>query len=624
MQDLLVNAPLPWLYGPAAIFLILSVLLIGADFVVRGSTWLQQRLLRWRWTRPLVVLLRLSNTWITVYPIVATVAVAGLLAQISIYASIRPDSPLEVEVGTWLSLLNNSIVLAFRLDSVSILFLWLGAAAILCHLWILPAAHLPRDQMGRAYAFVLLTLCAYGGLVLSENLLFLYVFWEALGLTSYFLAVLPREERPQVSASAVRLLMVSHFSGYGLLAAILIISRRSDQYLYGDIPTGVFDALVVGLVLAAVAARASWPPFHGWAASLRSHLAPIYANVAGIMLLGTTYVVARFLVLAGPDPFIPWSNPLLIVGGLSLALSIAAMLAMGRLASLLAVNWIGHAGLIAVAVAIGTYQAMAGAALILLSGTVGMAFVAAAGPSLLAIHRQSQRALWALPAVVVLIGIAALAGVVLPLSAASRSFLFTAVEREAWAIPLQALIILFGITTVVTFGRWMQRLFVNPPLTSVRRRDALLDQGNLAWLLVAGGVVMAVLQWRFSVLVWPAVTTISHAAMPDQAIFSWTSLLVFSAASTALVGGVGVIAVMLLRRMHPRDRRQLVSMTRAIGGAADRLLVPPNGILVLLGRCLTFLGRTSVAAERRYYIAIVMLALLALFILLLETQGLAL
>ena len=40
---------------------------------------------------------------------------------------------------------------------------------------------------------------------------------------------------------------------------------------------------------------------------------------------------------------------------------------------------------------------------------------------------------------------------------------------------------------------------------------------------------------------------------------------------------------------------------------------------MLLGRCLTFLGRTSVAAERRYYIAIAMLALLALFILLLET-----
>ena len=624
MQDLISNAPLPWLFVPAAVFLCLSLLFIGADFVVRGSTWLQQRLLRWRWLRPLVLLLRLSNTWVTVYPVIASVAIAGLLVQISVFASFREQAPLEVEVGTWLKLVNNAIVLAFRLDSVSVLFLWLGAAVILCHLWILPAARLPRDQMGRAYAFILLTLCAYGGLVLSENLLFLYVFWEALGLASYFLTVLPREERPQVSAAAVRLLMVSHFSGYGLLAAILIISRRSDQYLYGDIPTGVFDALVVGLVLAAVAARASWPPFHGWAASLRSHLAPIYANVAGIMLLGTMYVIARFLVLAGPEPFTPWSLPLIIVGGLSLALSVAAMLAMGRLASLLAVNWIGHAGLVAIAVAVGTYQAMAGAALALFSGSVGLALVAAAGPSLLAIHRRSQRALWALPAATVVIGIAALAGVLVPLSAASRSFLFAAVAREAWAIPLQALIILFGMTTVVTFGRWMQRLFVNPPLTSTRRLDALLDQGNLAWLLVAGAIVMAVLQWQFPVLVWPAVTTISHAAMPEQAIFSWTTLLVFSVISTALVGGVGVIAVLLLRRIHPRDRRQLASMTRAVGGAADRLLVPPNGILVFIGRCLTFLGNTSAAAERRYYIAIAMLALLALFVLILETQGIEL
>lgn len=623
MQNLGFNLPHPWLIVPVVVFLSLSLLLIGADYIVRGSTWLQQRLLRWRWLRPLVVALRLSNAWIEAYPIIATAAIAGLLAQVSIYAWIRGDAVLEVEFGAWLTLLNNAIVLAFRLDSVSVLFLWLGAAMMLCFLWILPAAHLPRDQMGRAYACVLLTLCAYGGLVLSENLLFLYVFWEALGLIGYFLAVLPREERQQVNAAALRLLMVSHFSGYGLLAAILIISRRSDQYLYADIPAGVFDALVVGLVLAAVAARASWPPFHGWAASLRGHLAPIYANLAGVMLLGTMYVVARFLVLSGPEPFIPWSNPLLVVGGLSLALSIAAMLAMGRLASLLAVNWIGHAGLIAVAVAVGTYQSMAAAALIFFSGSIGMALVAAAGPSLLAINRQSQRAVWALPAATVAIGIAALAGVVLPLSAASRSFLFLAVEREVWAIPMQVLIVLFGITVIVTFGRWMQRLFVNPPLTAVGRSEALLGQGNLLWLIVAGGIVMFVLQWQFPVLVWPAVTTISHAAMPEEAVFSWTTHLLPSMLSTALVGGVGVLAVMFLRRMHPRDRRQLVSITRAVGGAADRLLVPPNGLLLLLGRCLAFLGRSSVTAERRYYIAITLLALLGLFVLLLETQGVA-
>ena len=624
MQDLVTNVPLPWLIGPAIVFLSLSLLLIGADYVVRGSAWLQQRLLRWRWLRPLVIVLRLSNSWTTVYPIVATVAIAGLLIQITVYASFRADVPLAVEVGTWLALLNNAIVLSFRLDSVSLLFLWLGAALILCFLWTLPAARLSRDQIGRAYAFILLTLCAYSGLVLSENLLFLYVFWEALGLAHYFLAVLPREERPQVSAVAVRLLMVSHFSGYGLLAAILILSRRSDQYLYSSISEGVFDALVIGLVLVAVAARASWPPFHGWAASLRSHLAPIYANVAGIMLLGAFYVVARFMVVSGPDAFIPFTTPLLIVGSLSLALSIAAMLAMGRLASLLAVNWIGHAGLIAIAVAIGTYQAMAAAALILFSGGIGMALVAAAGPSLLAINRQSKRALWALPAAIVVIGISALAGVLLPLSAASRALLFTAVEREVWAIPIQALIVLFGITTVVTFGRWMQRLFINPPLTSVGRDDVMLDQSNLAWQFVAAGIVVAILHWRFPVLIWPAVTTISHAVTMEQAGLSWVSLLLQSTVATALVGGVGVIAVLFLRRIHPRDRRQLASMTRSVGGSADKLLVPPNSILVLLGRFLTFLGRASAAAERRYYIAIAMLALLALFVLLIETQGISL
>ena len=217
----------------------------------------------------------------------------------------------------------------------------------------------------------------------------------------------------------------------------------------------------------------------------------------------------------------------------------------------------------------------------------------------------------------------------LPLSAVSRSFLFTAIEEEVWAIPLQALIILFGITTIVTFGRWMQRLFVNPPLTSARRAEALLDQGNLVWLLAAAGIVMAALQWRLPALVWPAVAAISHAtvgyaAVSDQAVFSWTTFLAVSALSTVPLGGIGVVAVLLLRRMKPRDRRQLVAITRAIGGIAHRLLAPPNDVLVALERCLTYLGKTSAVAERRYYIALTLLALLALFIVLLETQGIAL
>ena len=282
------------------------------------------------------------------------------------------------------------------------------------------------------------------------------------------------------------------------------------------------------------------------------------------------YVVARFLVLAGPEPFLPWSNPLLIVGGLSLVLSICGDACHGQ-AGVTARRELdrsrrSHRGSGCRRHVSGPGRGSAdrlqrqhrhgsdrGGGTVALSDT----------------PPESARHFGPCRAATVLIGIAALAGVLLPLSAASRSFLFFATEREAWATPFQALIVLFGITIIVTFGRWMQRLFVNPPLTSVGRSEALLGQGNLVWLLVAGGIVMAVLQWQFPVLVWPAVRAISRATMAEQAMFSWTTHLAPITLSTGLVGRRRCACRHALTAHASAGSAAVVSMTRTIGGAAD-------------------------------------------------------
>ena len=100
-----------------------------------------------------------------------------------------------------------------------------------------------EQQLGRYYAFVLFFIGAMVGLVLSSNLLLVFVFWEITALCSYALISFHNDD-PKAVAGGIKALIITQVGGIGLLAGALCSTSSR----------------------AATTSRRSWPSAHAWPA----------------------------------------------------------------------------------------------------------------------------------------------------------------------------------------------------------------------------------------------------------------------------------------------------------------------------------------------------------------------
>jgi multicomponent K+:H+ antiporter subunit A len=119
--------------------------------------------------------------------------------------------------------------LSLRLDGLGLLFclliLGIGLLVVLYAAWYLPDS----DRLGRFYSILLLFMAAMLGVVLSENLLLLLVFWEITSLSS-FLLVAYRSDKYESRIGARMALAVTGGGGLALLAGILLLGHIAGSY----------------------------------------------------------------------------------------------------------------------------------------------------------------------------------------------------------------------------------------------------------------------------------------------------------------------------------------------------------------------------------------------------------
>ena len=81
----------------------------------------------------------------------------------------------------------------------------------------------------RYYAFMSLFTASMLGLVLADNLLFIFVFWEMVGLCSYLLIGF-WFHRPAAANAAKKAFIVTRLGDFGFLAAILLIFFNTGTF----------------------------------------------------------------------------------------------------------------------------------------------------------------------------------------------------------------------------------------------------------------------------------------------------------------------------------------------------------------------------------------------------------
>lgn len=105
------------------------------------------------------------------------------------------------------------------------------------------------------------------GLVVSDNMLVLYIFWETTTVLS-FLLVGHYAERATSRRAATQALLVTTFGGLAMLTGIVVLGNMAGTYLLSELiaapPTGTAASVGIALILIGALSKSAIVPMHFW------------------------------------------------------------------------------------------------------------------------------------------------------------------------------------------------------------------------------------------------------------------------------------------------------------------------------------------------------------------------
>ncbi|MGW5671451.1 Na+/H+ antiporter subunit A [Micromonospora sp. NPDC003776] len=278
------------------------------------------------------------------------------------------DGGAVVETYPWIAQLQ--LDLALRVTTLSwLMMLLVGGVGALVLVYSARYFHAGSAGLARFAAVMVAFAGAMLGLVVSDDLLLLYVFWELTTVFSYLLIGHSTERRSSRWAAA-QALTVTTLGGLAMLVGFLLLGHHAGGYRWSlitaaPLPGGGRLVAAVLLVLTGALAKSAVFPFNSWLPVAMAAPTPVsaYLHAAAMVKAGV------FLVgLLGPAlaPAAPWRAVTLAAGLVTLVLGGWAALRQTDLKLLLAYGTVSQLGLLVVVLGAGTPQAgLAGTAMLL-------------------------------------------------------------------------------------------------------------------------------------------------------------------------------------------------------------------------------------------------------------------
>jgi multicomponent Na+:H+ antiporter subunit A len=193
------------------------------------------------------------------------------------------------------------------------------------------------------------------GLVISDNMLVLYVFWELTTVLS-FLLVGHYAERATSRRAAIQALLVTTAGGLAMLVGIVTLGTVSGTYLLSELlaapPSGLAVSVGLVLILVGALAKSAIVPMHFWLPGAMAAPTPVSAYLhAAAMVKAGVYLVARLTPGFADAP--PWRPMVVILGVLTVVLAGWRAVREYDLKLILAFGTVSQLGLITVLVGTG-------------------------------------------------------------------------------------------------------------------------------------------------------------------------------------------------------------------------------------------------------------------------------
>jgi NADH-quinone oxidoreductase subunit L len=419
-----------------------------------------------------------------------------------------------------------------------------------------------EKQLGRYYLMVLFFIGAMVGLVLSSNLLLMFVFWEITALCSYALISFHSDD-PKAVAGGIKALIITQVGGIGLLAGALLLYVYQGNY---DIPTFIANAhalpgnvlavMAFGFLIAAAAKSAQFP-FQTWLPDAMEAPTPVSALIhAATMVNAGVYLLARFYPAFEAVP--GWRATVLAVGAVTAIMAALMAVVSNDLKRVLAHSTVSQLGYMVYAIGAGGVFA---SQFHLLSHAVFKALLfLCAGAVIHTVGTRDMREMGGLgkqmplTRAAMVIGGLALAGIPIVNGFWSKELVLEAGFEGGPVWAYAVMIVGAGLTALYTF-RFLTMVFYGQP-----RAGHLHDAGPAMKVALVPLALGTLVTWLFAGQFWGLLKT----ALPveEQEVEATAQILTKIATAPATFGALAVVALGVLAWFA---RRPLAGVARAFG-----------------------------------------------------------
>ncbi|MFX1319226.1 MAG: NADH-quinone oxidoreductase subunit L [Promethearchaeota archaeon] len=507
----------------------------------------------------LIALIGWLDKRISKYIAVIVGAIAGIFA-----ISMIPDILALPSLGLpylesnipWVVLPGVAIYVGVLLDPLSV---FMANIAVLIGFLIIvySMSYMGEDKsQTRYYALILLFIGAMAGLVLANNFLQLFIFWEVVGVCSYALIGF-WYEKPEAARAGMKAFVVTRVGDVFLLIGIVFLFTQVGSFNYIVIQ----DAVELGLIsLSALTmtslftfggamGKSAQVPFHVWLPDAMQGPTPVSALIhAATMVKAGIYLVGRTFFLFGSVTL--WLNTVIIVGAITTILAATIALVSTDLKAVLAYSTISQLGLIMAALGVGTTLGwFAGQAHVMSHAIFKALLFLCAGSVLHAVMTNDINQMGGLRRkmpitfAASLIGVLALAGIFPFNGFWSKDLIFAATLQSGALISLILLWVASVFTVAYSF-RWIILIFMGNPRneeigTHVHESPKLL---TVPLMILAVGVV-------FSAFLIP--TGLLATYFDAHIHFEIELIPLLLSLSTLVIGGIPAILIYKYRKPAP-------------------------------------------------------------------------
>jgi NADH-quinone oxidoreductase subunit L len=322
------------------------------------------------------MILGLGGRWIKemAHLVAVPAVVVPFLLSILAFREAADGHYVTIPLYTWLASGTLDAHIGLYIDRLTaVMLLLVTGVSSLVHVYTIGYMH-GESGYARFFAYIALFTFSMLMLVLADNLLQLFIFWEAVGLCSYLL-IGHWYERSSACAAATKAFLVNRVGDFGFILGLLLVWSSFGSLNYHEIFSGAHEAagqtinllsffggswevslftLICLLLFTGAIGKSAQVPLHVWLPDAMEGPTPISALIhAATMVTAGVFMVARLAPLYNLSPTA--MSVVALVGAATMVLGATIALTQTDIKRVVAYSTVSQLGYMVMACGLGAY-----------------------------------------------------------------------------------------------------------------------------------------------------------------------------------------------------------------------------------------------------------------------------